>query len=328
MTDFSYSESVVDRVAGQGGEPGLGDPGLGDYVRLLKPRVMSLVVFTALAGMIAAPGGLHPVLGLAYIVCIAAGAGGAGALNMWYDSDIDRRMARTARRPIPAGRVERGEALGFGLGLSILSVGLLALFANALAAGLLAFTIFFYAVVYTMLLKRSTPQNIVIGGAAGAFPPVIGWAAATGQLGWAPVLMFLVIFLWTPPHFWALALYRNGDYARAHVPMMPTVMGEATTRRQVLVYSLVLVAVSLLPAFTVAGGPVYFAVAGLAGAVFLQGAWAVSRRAPEAARADRYATEKRLFAYSILYLFLLFAAFMLEAALAGATAALGWPAWP
>ncbi len=322
MTDAAFSAAIDGPLPRTGGEPGLGD-----YVRLLKPRVMSLVVFTALAGMMAAPGGLHPVLGLAYIICIAAGAGGAGALNMWYDSDIDRRMARTARRPIPAGRVDRGEALGLGLGLSILSVGLLALFANALAAGLLAFTIFFYAVIYTMLLKRSTPQNIVIGGAAGAFPPMIGWAAATGGMDWAPVLMFLVIFLWTPPHFWALALYRNGDYARAEVPMMPTVMGEPTTRRQVLLYALVLVVVSLLPAFTVAGGPVYLGIAGIAGTVFLRYAWAVSRRTAGTARRDRYATEKRLFAYSILYLFLVFAAFMAEAALHPVTVSLAWPVW-
>ena len=318
MTDVS--------VSGFASIPGA-EPGLGDYVRLLKPRVMSLVVFTALAGMVAAPGAAHPVLALAWIVCIAAGAGAAGALNMWYDSDIDRRMARTAGRPIPAGRIERGEALGLGLGLAFLSVVLLDLFANALAAGLLAFTIFFYAVVYTMLLKRSTPQNIVIGGAAGAFPPVIGWAAATGETGWAPLLMFAVIFLWTPPHFWALALYRNGDYARAEVPMMPVVAGEAATRRQILLYALVLVAVSLVPAFTTAGGPAYFAIALAAGAVFVAAAARVARRTPAEAGRDRYAAEKWLFGYSILYLFLVFAAFLAEAALAGVTARLGWPVW-
>ena len=290
-----------------------GDAGLGDYLRLLKPRVMSLVVFTALAAIVSAPGGLHPVVGLACLVCIAAGAGAAGALNMWWDSDIDRRMARTAGRPIPSGRVERDEALGLGLGLALLSVAMLAVFANLLAAALLAFTIFFYAVVYTMLLKRSTPQNIVIGGAAGAFPPMIGWAAATGELGWAPLLMFAVIFLWTPPHFWALALYRNGDYARAKVPMMPVVAGEATTRRQVLLYTLGLSGVALLPAFTVAGGPVYLAVSGLAGAVFLHAAWLVASRTAAAARADRYGAEKRLFGLSILYLFVVFGAFMAEA---------------
>ncbi len=289
------------------------EAGLGDFVRLLKPRVMSLVVFTALAALVAAPGDLHPVLIFACLVCIAAGAGAAGSLNMWWDADIDRRMARTARRPIPAGRVEQGEALGFGLGLAVLSVLMLAVIANLLAAALLAFTIFFYAVVYTMLLKRSTPQNIVIGGAAGAFPPMIAWAAATGELGAAPLLMFAVIFFWTPPHFWALALYRNGDYARAGVPMMPVVAGEARTRREVLLYTLALSAVALLPAFTVAGGPVYLATALVAGAVFFRAAWTVARRTPGDARADRYGAEKRLFGLSILYLFVVFAAFMAEA---------------
>ena len=312
-----------------------GDAGLGDYLSLLKPRVMSLVVFTALAAIVAAPGGLHPVVGLACLVCIAAGAGAAGALNMWWDSDIDRRMARTSQRPIPAGRVERDEALGLGLGLALLSVAMLAVVANLLAAALLAFTIFFYAVVYTMLLKRSTPQNIVIGGAAGAFPPMIGWAAVTGGLGWAPVLMFAVIFLWTPPHFWALALYRNGDYARAGVPMLPVVSGEATTRRQVLIYTLILSAVALLPAFTVAGGPVYLAVALVAGAAFLRAAWTVALRTPAQARADRHGAEKRLFGLSILYLFVVFGAFMAQALadrLVGASAWLSdwsgaWPVW-
>ena len=304
-----------------------GEPGLGDYVRLLKPRVMSLVVFTALAGMVAAPGQLNPVLGFAWLVCIAAGAGAAGALNMWWDADIDRRMSRTARRPIPAGRLDGEEALGLGLGLAILSVADLAVIANLLAAGILAFTIFFYAVVYTMLLKRSTPQNIVIGGAAGAFPPMIGWAAATGGLGRAPVLMFAVIFLWTPPHFWALALYRNGDYARAGVPMMPVVAGEARTRREVLLYTLALSAVALLPAFTVAGGPVYLAVALVAGAVFLRAAWVVSRRTAAIARADRYGAEKRLFGLSILYLFVLFAAFMAEAMAGRVFGPFDWPVW-
>jgi protoheme IX farnesyltransferase len=313
-------------LAGRAGDAGA-DAGLGDYLRLLKPRVMSLVVFTALAAIVAAPGGLHPVVALASLICIAAGAGAAGALNMWYDADIDRRMARTALRPIPAGRVEPDEALGLGLGLGLLSVAMLAVIANLLAAALLAFTIFFYAVVYTMLLKRSTPQNIVIGGAAGAFPPMIGWAAVTGGLGWAPVLMFAVIFLWTPPHFWALALYRNGDYARAKVPMMPVVAGEARTRRQVLLYTLALSAVAVLPAFTIAGGPVYLAVALAAGAVFLRCAWTVARRKAAQARADRYAAEKRLFGLSILYLFVVFGGFMAQALadrLAGPSA---WPVW-
>ena len=218
-----------------------------DFVALMKPRVMSLVVFTALVGLLLAPGHLHPVLGFAALVCIAVGAGAAGALNMWYDADIDAVMTRTARRPIPAGRVLPGEALGFGATLAVGSVVMLGLTANWLAAGLLAFTIFFYVAIYTVWLKRSTPQNIVIGGAAGAFPPMIGWAAATGGVALESVLLFLIIFLWTPPHFWALALLRSGEYARAGVPMLPVVVGRAETKRQMLLYTGVLVPVSLTP---------------------------------------------------------------------------------
>lgn len=318
MSDISIDSNVTARSA---------EAGLRDYVRLLKPNVMSLSIFTALAGMMAAPATLHPVVGLAIMICIAAGAGGAGALNMWYDADIDKRMARTALRPIPAGRVEGGEALGLGLGLSILSIGLLGIFANLLAAGLLAFTIFFYAVIYTMLLKRSTPQNIVIGGASGAFPPMVGWAAATGELTLVPVLMFAIIFLWTPPHFWALALYRNGDYKRVSVPMMPVVAGEIATRRQVMLYAIGLFVVSLLPAFTIAGGPIYFTVALVSGIVFLRDSLAVARRTPEIAQGDRYRAEKRLFGYSIAYLFVLFAAFMAEAAFGDLVGVFSWPVW-
>src|SRR5580704_9172235 len=220
---------------------------VGDYVALMKPRVMSLVVFTALVGLMVAPGHLHPVVGFAALLCIAIGAGAAGALNMWYDADIDAVMARTADRPIPAGRVTRGEALGFGVTLAGGSVAVLGLAANWLAAGLLAFTIFFYVAIYTMWLKRSTPQNIVIGGAAGAFPPMIGWAAATGGLGIESLVLFLIIFFWTPPHFWALSLWRAGDYARAGIPMLPVVAGPAETRRQILIYSLVLAPLGVLP---------------------------------------------------------------------------------
>ena len=286
-----------------------------DFVALTKPRVMSLVVFTAFAGLVAAPVALHPVVALASLLCIAAGAGASAALNRWWDADIDAVMRRTCGRPVPSGVIEPGEALGFGLGLGILSVLMLAVVANPLAAGLLAFTIFFYAVVYTMWLKRSTPQNIVIGGAAGAFPPMIAWAAATGEVTTAPVLMFLVIFLWTPPHFWALALFRNEDYRLAGVPMMPVVAGEAATRRQILAYALVLVPVSLAPVLTVAGGPVYLAVALAANVAFLRAAWTVARRDPDAAAADRYRAEKRLFGVSILYLFALFGGFIGDAAL-------------
>ena len=324
MTDISPARTSAARI---GEAPRRAEPEFRDYVLLLKPRVMSLVIFTALAGMVAAPVWVHPAVAVGSLLCIAAGAGAAGALNMWWDADIDARMARTRTRPVPSGVIEPGEALGFGLGLALISVLMLSVFANPLAAGLLAFTIFFYAVVYTMWLKRSTPQNIVIGGAAGAFPPMIAWAAATGEVSTAPVLMFLVIFIWTPPHFWALALFRSKDYARAGVPMMPVVAGEASTRRQIWLYSLVLVAVSIAPAFTVAGGPVYLAVALVANLAFLRGAWRVSRRGQEMAVADGYRAERRLFWVSIVYLFALFSAFIAEAALGAMIGPFDWPVW-
>ena len=315
MTDISASEFARHRP---------GDAEFGDYFRLLKPRVMSLVIFTAFAGIVAA-GGAHPVIALAALLCIAVGAGASGALNMWYDADIDAQMSRTRGRPVPSGTVEPGEALAVGLGLSILSVAMLAVFANLLAAGLLAFTIFFYAVIYTMWLKRSTPQNIVIGGAAGAFPPMIGWAAVTGEITTASVLMFLVIFLWTPPHFWALALFRNSDYERVGVPMMPVVAGEAATRRQIFLYALVLLPVAIAPAFTVAGGPIYLLVASLASVRFLADAWKVSRR--DSGTADDYRAEKKLFGTSIVYLFAVFGALIADALLRLAIGPFGWPVW-
>ena len=305
--------------------PRSAEPEFRDFVLLLKPRVMSLVVFTALAGMVAAPVGVHPAVALASLICIAVGAGASGALNMWWDADIDARMARTRSRPVPSGVIEPGEALGLGLGLSLISVLMLSVFANPLAAALLAFTIFFYVVVYTMWLKRSTPLNIVIGGAAGAFPPMISWAAVTGEVSTASVLMFLVIFIWTPPHFWALALFRNQDYARVGVPMMPVVAGEASTRRQIWLYTLALVPISIAPAFTVAGGPVYLAVAVMANLVFLREAWRVSQRGQDTAIADGYRGEKRMFGVSIVYLFALFSAFIADAMLA---TLIGQPAWP
>src|SRR5580692_4353262 len=214
--------------------------GAGDYLELMKPRVMTLVVFTALVGLMVAPGHIHPVIGLTALICIAVGAGAAGALNMWYDADIDARMARTAARPIPVGRLQPGEVLAFGLTLAVFAVVVLGLLVNVLAAALLAATIAFYVVIYTMWLKRTTPQNIVIGGAAGALPPMIGWAAATGSIAIEPVLLFLIIFFWTPPHFWALSLYRTDDYIRAGIPMLPVVAGLAETRRQILLYTLIL----------------------------------------------------------------------------------------
>jgi heme o synthase len=287
-------------------EPSMAD--VGDYIALLKPRVMSLVIFTALVGLVVAPGHVHPVIGFTAILCIAVGAGAAGALNMWYDADIDAVMSRTARRPIPLGRVRPGEALGFGATLATGAIVVLGLLVNWVAAGLLAFTIFFYIVVYTMWLKRTTPQNIVIGGAAGAFPPMIGWAAATGGIGIEAILLFLVIFFWTPPHFWALSLYRADDYAKAGVPMLPVVAGADETRRQILLYTLVLAPVGLSPWLFGYAGPIYGAVAIVAGAVMVALAWRV--HGERGAAGERPA--RRLFAFSILYLVLLFAALLVE----------------
>jgi len=284
--------------------------GVGDYIELMKPRVMSLVVFTALVGLLVAPGHLHPVLGFAALLCIAVGAGAAGALNMWYDADIDARMTRTAARPIPRGRVTPGEAAGFGLTLAAFAVASLGLLVSWLAAALLAFTIFFYVVVYTVWLKRSTPQNIVIGGAAGALPPVIGWAAATGSVGIEPIVLFLIIFFWTPPHFWALSLYRTEDYVRAGVPMLPVVAGRSETRRQILLYTLLLAPLGAAPWF-LGYASLRYGVAALAiGAVMI--ALALSVRVEEFGNK----ASKRLFGFSILYLFLLFAMLLADRMLA------------
>jgi len=308
MTDLSAIE--------QRAEPALALSAaeVADFVALMKPRVMSLVVFTAFVGLLLAPGHLHPVLGFAALLCIAVGAGAAGALNMWYDADIDAVMTRTARRPIPAGRVLPGEALGFGATLAAGSVVMLGLAANWFAAGLLAFTIFFYVVIYTVWLKRSTPQNIVIGGAAGAFPPMIGWAAATGGVTLESVLLFLIIFLWTPPHFWALSLLRSGEYARAGIPMLPVVAGRAETKRQILLYTGVLAPVSLAPWLLGYAGLLYGIVAVAAGvflALLAYRVWA----APEGRPADLAA--RRLFGFSILYLFALFAGLLVDRAFIG-----------
>jgi protoheme IX farnesyltransferase len=281
---------------------------VGDFLALLKPRVMSLVVFTAFVGLVLAPVPMHPVMAFTALLCIAVGAGAAGALNMWYDADIDARMTRTSARPIPAGRVLPGEALGFGLMLAAFSVVILSLLVNLVAGALLAFTIFFYAVVYTMWLKRWTPQNIVIGGAAGAFPPMIGWAAATGGVSLESVLLFLIIFFWTPPHFWALSLYRADDYARAGIPMLPVVYGARETRRQILIYTLVLAPLGVAPWLIGFTGPIYGAVAIITGALML--ALAIRLLSD---RSDRAA--KHLFAFSILYLFLLFAFLLIDRAI-------------
>jgi protoheme IX farnesyltransferase len=273
------------------------------FVTLMKPRVMVLAVFTAFVGLMIAPSRLDPLLGFIAILAIATGAGAAGVLNMWYDADIDAVMTRTAGRPIPRGAVTRLEALAFGLVLAGISVSVLALALNLTAAALLAFAIFFYVVVYTVWLKRSTPQNIVIGGAAGALPPVIGWAAATGEIGLEPLILFLIVFLWTPPHFWALSLNRADEYARAGVPMLPVVAGRAETTRQILIYSILLFPISLLPWALGFAGAIYGATAVLCGAAFI----ALALRLVGSNEADRRPAH-RLFAFSILYLFLLFAA--------------------
>ncbi|TCD13468.1 heme o synthase [Oricola cellulosilytica] len=293
----------------ENGEARISEAMPGDYFALLKPRVMSLVVFTAFVGMILAPGGINPLIAAIAILAIAVGAGASGALNMWYDADIDAVMTRTAKRPIPSGRVTRGEALAFGLTLSVLSVLTLGTLTNWIAGGLLAFTIFFYAVIYTMWLKRSTPQNIVIGGAAGAFPPMIGWAAASGTISLESVVLFLIIFLWTPPHFWALALFKLRDYDMANVPMLPNVAGERHTKLQILAYSLVLAVVAAAPWPMGLAGPVYGLIAIGLGANFVRHAISVWRME------DGDATmvpAKKLFRFSLYYLATLFAVLLGE----------------
>src|SRR5712672_947826 len=272
---------------------------LPDFVMLMKPRVMVLAVFTALVGLVIAPGHLDPLLGSIAVLAIAAGAGAAGVLNMWYDADIDAVMTRTARRPIPRGMISHAEALVFGLVLTGSAVAVLALAVNPKAAALLAFAIFFYVVVYTVWLKRHTPQNIVIGGAAGALPPVIGWATATGEIGLEPIILFLIIFLWTPPHFWALSLNRSDEYARAGVPMLPVVAGRAATTRQILIYSALLAPISVLPWLLGFAGPIYGATAVVSGGIF----FGVALQLDRSSKVDRKAAH-RLFAFSIVYLFL------------------------
>ena len=281
----------------------------GDYFALLKPRVMSLVVFTAIVGMVAAGGSENPLIAIIAVAAIAVGAGASGALNMWYDADIDRIMSRTSKRPVPLGRVQPGEALAFGLVLSALSVLTLGVVVNWLAGALLAFTIFFYAVIYTMWLKRSTPQNIVIGGAAGAFPPVVGWAAVTGTVSLESVVLFLIIFLWTPPHFWALALYKQSDYGAAGIPMLPNVAGNDATKLQILVYSLVLVATTLVPGFIGFGGVVYMSAAAVTGLSFIWLAWRLFRTRDD--KAMRKAG-RSLFTYSLSYLAIIFLALLTD----------------
>jgi protoheme IX farnesyltransferase len=286
---------------------GVASPGVGDYVALMKPRVMSLVVFTGFVGLHLAPGHLHPVLAAVAMLCIAVGAGAAGAINMWYDRDIDAVMRRTRERPLPAGRMAPGDALGFGCVLAAASVLVMGIGVNWWAAALLALTIAFYVFVYTMWLKRRTPQNIVIGGAAGALPPVVGWAAVSGDVGIPALLLFALIFFWTPPHFWALSLYRAGDYAKAGVPMLPVVAGARETKKQMLAYTLVLWPIAVAPALVGVAGWLYGAVALALSALFTGLALRVWRDA-----GDRSA--KQMFAFSILYLFLLFALLLVDRA--------------
>ncbi|MDF1804107.1 heme o synthase [Thalassovita sp.] len=292
-----------------------GEAGFGDYFALLKPRVMSLVVFTAMVGLLAAPGGVHPFIAFCAVLFIAVGGGASGALNMWWDADIDQVMKRTASRPVPSGKVSGGEALAIGVTLSVFACVMLFLATNIVAAGLLAFTIFFYAVIYTMWLKRWTPQNIVIGGASGAFPPMIGWAAVTGGISIESVLMFLLIFMWTPPHFWALALFMNSDYEKAGVPMLTVTHGRRVTRNHILVYTILLAPIAVGAAFTSIGGPIYLTVSVVLNALFLLGAFKLWRRPEGQAEVDKYRAEKSFFGLSLMYLFLHFGAILAEAAL-------------
>ena len=287
-----------------------------DFVALTKPRVMSLVVFTAICGLLAAPGTIHPIIGFTAILCIALGAGGAAAINQWYEADIDAEMKRTAKRPIPAGRMDRETARDFAVALSAGSVVVMGLGVGWLAAALLAISIFYYAVVYTMWLKPRTPQNIVVGGGAGAFPPLIGWVAVTGDITLMPILLFAIIFMWTPPHFWALALFVKTDYARVGIPMMPVVAGEVSTRRQILAYAVMLAPIALAPFFVGGAGMVYAVSSAALSALFIALAIPVGLR--RAQLGDPMKPEKRLFAYSILYLFILFGVLVLDRLLAQA----------
>ncbi len=281
-----------------------------DFYRLLKPRVMYLVIFTAFIGMLMAPGSINPFLGFVAILCISIGAGASGALNMWYDADIDAVMDRTAKRPIPDGKVEASQAFSFGIFLSIFSVVVLGLLVNWLSAFLLGFTIFFYAVIYTMWLKRSTPQNIVIGGAAGAFPPMIGWAAVTGSVTIESIVLFAIIFLWTPPHFWALALWRLQDYDNAGVPMMPNAKGEKSTRNQIFAYSIPLAISGVLPAI-MGFASIYYGVVAVGLNIYF--AYLAYKVWKDGTSENKYAHEKKLFGYSVFYLFVIFAALGIDA---------------
>jgi heme o synthase len=299
VTDLSETPSAAIRLAAAPATS------VGDYIGILKPRVMSLVVFTGLVGLVLAPGNLHPLLAAVAVLCIAVGAGAASAINMWYEHDIDAMMRRTAGRPLPAGRMKPGEALGFGAVLGVGAVMMMGLAVNSVAAELLALAILFYVFIYTIWLKRRTSQNIVIGGAAGAFPPMIGWAAVTGDIGWGAIALFAIVFFWTPPHFWALSLYRASDYAAAGIPMLPVVAGPRETKRQMLFYTLALWPIAL--------GPWFLGIAGLlygAGALLLSAGFTVSAILVWSDMTDRSA--HRMFAFSLLYLFLIFSLLLID----------------
>ena len=298
----------------------------GNYISLLKPRVMSLVVFTAAVGLIVAPGSMNVVLAFASVLFIALGAGASGSLNMWWDADIDSIMKRTQERPVPSGKVSANNAMLVGLWMSVLSVGMLGLASNWLAAALLAFTIFFYAVIYSMCLKRSTPQNIVIGGAAGAFPPMVGWVAASGSVSIEAIGMFMLIFMWTPPHFWALALFMNEDYSKAGIPMLTVTHGKKSTRNHILTYTVLLTPFSIGLAFTSIGGPIYFTLSIILSLMFLLGSLKLFRRNEKIATEDNYTDERKLFKFSLFYLFLLFTALLIEALMRSLDISLiAWP---
>ncbi|MFT4960318.1 MAG: protoheme IX farnesyltransferase [Paracoccaceae bacterium] len=304
MSDASYTSNIHEDEAS-----------FGDYFALLKPRVMSLVVFTAFVGLLAAPVSVHPMVGFCAILFIAVGGGASGALNMWWDADIDRIMRRTKNRPIPSGKVRPEEALALGLTLAVFSVVMLSLATNILAGAMLAFTIFFYVVVYSMWLKRLTPQNIVIGGAAGAFPPVIGWIAATGSMSFEPWLMFAIVFMWTPPHFWALALFMRSDYDDAGVPMLTVTHGRRVTRVHIIVYTVLLAILAIGAGFSSIGGPFYLVVAVMLNAMFIWGAVKIWRRDEGMSEADNFATERAFFRLSLWYLFAHFGAILAEVGL-------------
>jgi protoheme IX farnesyltransferase len=314
MTGYTDSGQTLRQTAASGATALSHETDLRDWIALLKPRVMTLVVFTGLIGLLVAPGHLHPVLAFTAVLCIAVAAGACGAINMWYDRDIDALMRRTRNRPIPAGRIAPGEALGFGVTLAIAAVIVMYLSINVAAASVLALSIGFYVFVYTVWLKRRTPHNIVIGGAAGAFPPVIGWAAVTGSVDLVPLILFAIVFFWTPPHFWSLALWANDDYRRANVPMLPVVAGAKETRRQIVLYSLLLMPMSLAPWAIGFAGTFYALAATILGAGFLLCVWRVARDRQDAAGVSlsNDAPARAAFKYSIVYLFVLFAALAID----------------